>query len=391
MLDFLDTINKYTLRSGSVTHIGGKISKKCAAQLVGSLVLQGRLNHYCAALAAQFMVSSEVLVVASRDAVQGISCEGCTLERQNLSSVPDTGEIFGVATTGNNVVVGYSAGVAMFSGKLELEKIYTLSEYTNSILGIAVTPDGSCLATGGANAIVTVWSRDMSPVHYLAGHTDWVRFVKFTIMDGRGLELFSTGDDGLVLHWDPLVGTLLSRIDFFHGQDIHAFEVSWRTGLIGIARDTPTICLYKPQISGRASNHAVGAVRLEQIGRIDDAHHSVLTALRFSNDSQWIVSAGEDETLSVSSVCQLKRVFVCETFIVRRHCMTFMNTFTSVCVLASPPESSAIIVVACATDGTVVQWVVNPETFKCTYTKKLQLHLGALVSMDVVRSHSDCQ
>ncbi|ESL06160.1 hypothetical protein TRSC58_06170 [Trypanosoma rangeli SC58] len=222
-------------------------------------------------------------------------------------------------------------------------------------------------------------------MHYLSGHTDWVRFVKFTKGTDQRLQLFSTGDDGLILHWDPLAGLLLSRLDSSHGESVRAFEVSWRTGLMAIACDSPIISLYKPREGGVTTSCRPEIHRLEHIGQITDAHRLVPTAVRFSGDSQWVISAGEDETLAVSSVTELKTIFVCSEFITRRHCMAFMNTFTSLCILASPPESSAIIIVACATDGTIVQWVVNPTTARSSYTKKLQLHLGALVGMDFVR------
>nr|CCC95562.1 unnamed protein product [Trypanosoma congolense IL3000] len=388
MQDFLKTINKYALRGGKSQFAGMKISKRYIAQLAGSLVIQGRLNHYCAVLTAQFIVSSEVIVVASRDAIQSISCDCCTLESHNLSHLPDVGDIIGAVTFGSNVVIGYSSGVAKLTSGFKLERNYMFREYTNNILSIAATPDGSCFATGGANAIVTVWSRDVKPVHFLTGHRDWVRFVKFTVVGGDQLQLFSTGDDGLILHWDPLAGTLLSRIDFLHGQDIHAFEVSWKSGYVAVAFDSPTIDLFKPKTESSTSA-GVGVVRLERVGRVTDAHRSVSTALCFTNDSQWVISAGEDETLAVSSVHLSRRLFVCESFIVRRHCMTFMNTFTSLCVIASPPESSAIVVLACATDGAAVQWVINPETLRCSYTKKLQLQIGALVAIGVMQSFFD--
>ncbi|KEG12855.1 1-alkyl-2-acetylglycerophosphocholine esterase [Trypanosoma grayi] len=337
------------------------------------------------------MASNEVLVVVSRDAIQSISCDGYTLEARASASGPSAGEISGIAAAGGSAAVSYSAGVARYSSRLELERDAAFGGYSNNILSIAVTPDDNWIATGGGNATVTVWSRDMNPLHYLAGHTDWVRFVKFTRMYNDTLHLFSAGDDGLILHWDPLTGVMLSRLDYSQGQGIQAFEVSWEKGLIAVACDNPTIALYKPQDNeGKMALRNGEVARLENIGRITDAHRSVPTAVRFSRDSQWVISAGEDETLAVSSVCEPRRMFVCCDFITRRHCMTFMNTFTSLCILASPPDSTVIIIAACASDGTVIQWVVNPTTSKSTYTKKLQLHLGALVAMDVVRGTTEC-
>ncbi|RNE97864.1 1-alkyl-2-acetylglycerophosphocholine esterase [Trypanosoma conorhini] len=385
MQELYETVSRYAGR-GALSHTPGRLPpRKAAEQFLGSLVFQGRLNSLCAALVARFMVSKETLVVVSRDAVQHISCDGYSLQPRRSALGPTSGEITGVVTADGSVTVGYSAGVSRYSPRLVLEAEIIFDAYTNSILSIAVPPDGSCIATGGGNATVTVWTREMNAMHYLAGHTDWVRFVKFTKGGGQRLQLVSTGDDGLILHWDPLAGVMLSRLDYSHGESVRAFEVSWRTGFIAIACDNPTISLYRPRESGATLPCRPEMHRLEHIGQITDAHRLVPTAVRFSEDSQWVISAGEDETLAVSSVAELKTTFVCSEFVTRRHCMAFMNTFTSLCILASPPESSVIVVAACATDGTVVQWVVNPTTARSSYTKKLQLHLGALVAMDFMR------
>ncbi|RNE98199.1 1-alkyl-2-acetylglycerophosphocholine esterase [Trypanosoma rangeli] len=389
MQELYETVSRYAGRGTPFHSTGRVLPRRAAVQFVGSFVCQGRLNAFCAALVARFMASNEALVVVSRDAVQKVSCDGYSLQPGRTELGPTSGEITGVVASAGFVTVGYSAGVTRYSSRLQLQRELLFDGYANSILSIAVPPDGSCIATGGGNAVVTVWSSEMSNVmHYLSGHTDWVRFVKFTKDNDQRLQLFSTGDDGLILHWDPIAGLLLSRLDSSHGESVRAFEVSWQTGFMAIACDSPIISLYKPREGGVTASCRPEIHRLEHIGQITDAHGLVPTTVRFSGDSQWVISAGEDETLAVSSVTELKTIFVCSEFITRRHCMAFMNTFTSLCILASPPESSAIIIVACATDGTVVQWVVNPTTARSSYTKKLQLHLGALVAMDFVRDNA---
>ncbi|KAH9598279.1 WD40 repeat [Trypanosoma melophagium] len=389
MQELLETVNRYRLRAGSSFSFGKTVPKRAATQFVGSFVSQGRLNSFCASLVAHFMVSDEVLIVASRDAIQRISCDGYTLEAGNSVTAPGSGEISGIAASGGSATVCYSAGIAKYSSRLRLEGDVGFGGYSNNILSVAITPDGSCIATGGGNATVTVWSRDMSPLHYLSGHTDWVRFVKFAKGYNEKLQLFSTGDDGLIFLWEPLTGAMLSRLNYSYGESIHAFEVSWLDALVAIACDSPSIALFKPYDKGVKENNSSGLLKLKKIGEISDVHRSVPTAVRFSGDSQWVISAAEDETLAVTSVYEPRSRFVCCNFITRRHCITFMNTFTSLCILASPPESSVIILAACASDGSVVQWVVNPTTFRSSYTKRLQLHLGALVAMDVIRNGSD--
>ncbi|KAG8343758.1 WD domain [Trypanosoma vivax] len=385
MQDILEAVNRYKLRGTSSFVPGHDLPRKIGAQFIGSLVSQGRLNFFCASLVARFTVSSDVLFVASRDAVQGISCDGFGIESLFSVSGFVAGEVSAMASSGSSVVVGCSAGLVKLSSRLKLHDSVVFDDYTNNILCIAVASDTSCIATGGTNAIVTVWAHDMHPLHYLTGHVDWVRFVKFTKPSYRKSWLFSAGDDGLIFQWDPASGVMLSRIDCTRARDIRAFDVSCEHELMAVACETPTIQLYRITSGTAVATHRSDVVQHCLVGEVADAHCSALTALCLSSDAQWVVSAGEDETLTVSSVKESRRMYICSQFVVRRHCMTFMNTFTALCLLASPPESSAIIVAACATDGTVVQWVVNPMTSRRSYTKKLQLNLGVLVGMDVLR------
>ena len=120
------------------------------------------------------------------------------------------------------------------------------------------------------------------------------------------------------------------------------------------------------------------------MGLITEAHQYTPTAAKFTNDSQWLASASEDETIALSSVADPRHCFVCKEFVTRRHCLSFMNIFNSICVLAAPPLSSVIVIAACSSDGTVVQWVVDPRTSKTGYTKKLQLHIGSFLAMDLI-------
>ncbi|ESL07828.1 hypothetical protein TRSC58_04479, partial [Trypanosoma rangeli SC58] len=239
MQELYETVSRYAGRGTSSHSTGRILPRRAAVQFVGSFVCQGRLNSFCAALVARYMASNEALVVVSRDAVQTVLCDGYSLQPGRTELGPTSGEITDVVASAGSVTVGYSAGVTRYSSRLQLQRELLFDGYSNSILSIAVPPDGSCIATGGGNAVVTVWSPEMSNVmHYLSGHTDWVRFVKFTKGTDQRLQLFSTGDDGLILHWDPLAGLLLSRLDSSHGESVRAFEVSWRTGLMAIACDS---------------------------------------------------------------------------------------------------------------------------------------------------------
>lgn len=383
MQEIIDTVNRYTLRSAGFRD---KPTPGFAArQFLGSLFLRNQLDTIRLSTIAHYMFSTEALIAVSRDGIQTISCEGNAL--WPICSVPNssTSEISGVAVTPGGTLVSSSSGVCYLEGgEPKVMEDRTSSSYAQNILCVSSTPDGKYVATGGGTATVTVWSSDLKPLHHFSGHTDWVRFVKFARGSSPALQLFSTGDDGVICQWDVLAGLLISRLDYARGQSVQVFEVCYYSGLMAITSNQPLIALYCSLSD--STTRAVGedVLRLQPMGLITEAHQYTPTAAKFTNDSQWLASASEDETIALSSVADPRHCFVCKEFVTRRHCLSFMNIFNSICVLAAPPLSSVIVIAACSSDGTVVQWVVDPRTSKTGYTKKLQLHIGSFLAMDLI-------
>lgn len=120
---------------------------------------------------------------------------------------------------------------------------------------------------------------------------------------------------------------------------------------------------------------------LEMETLISGAHDGAITGAKFTNDSEWIVTLGEDEVITLSSIKEPRQTFRCLEGLTRHTCMGLFNVLLSVCIVASPPTSSVIVVLACGSDGTVIQWLVDPRDRRCLYTKKL--HAGALISVAV--------
>lgn len=383
MQEIIDTVNRYTLRSAGFRD---KPTPGFAArQFLGSLLSLRQIDSIRLSTIAQFMFSTEALIAVSRDGIQTISSEGNAL--WPILSVPNssTSEISGVAVTPEGTLVSSANGVRYLEGaEPKVSEDRTLNSYAQNILCVSSTPDGKYVATGGGTATVTVWSSDLKPLHHFTGHTDWVRFVKFARGSSPALQLFSTGDDGVICQWDVLAGSLISRLDYARGQSIQVFEVCFYSGLMAITSNQPLIALYCSLSD--STTRAVGedVLRLQPMGLITEAHQYTPTAAKFTNDSQWLASASEDETIALSSVVDPRQYFVCKKFVTRRHCLSFMNIFNSICILAAPPLSSVVIVAACSSDGTVVQWVIDPRTNRTGYTKKLQLHMGSFLAMDLI-------
>lgn len=381
MQEIIDTVNRYTLRSAAFRD---KPTPGFAArQFLGSLLLRKQLDSIRLSSIAHYMFSTEALIAVSRDGIQTISCEGNAL--WPICAIPNasTSEITGVAVTPAGTLVCGSNGICYLEGgEPKVTEDRVSNNYAQNVLCISCTPDGEYIATGGGTATITVWTADLTPIHYLSRHTDWVRFVKFARGSSPALHLFSFGDDGVICQWDALAGCLISLRAYSLGQSIQVFEVCYNSGLIAISSDQPLIALYCSNSDNTTRAAGEEEMRLQPMTLITGAHRYAPTAAKFTEDSQWLASASEDETLAVINVVNPQVRFICEQFVTRRHCLSFMNIFNSICILAAPPLSSVIIIAACSSDGTVVQWVVDPRTERTSYTKKLQLHLGSFLVVD---------
>eukprot|EP00796_Vickermania_ingenoplastis_P008167 gene8167-5696_t len=272
----------------------------------------------------------------------------------------------------------------------------------------------------------------MHLLYEFVGHTDCVKHLQLTVKNaprkvpaaarGPPLLLYSAGDDGVICLWDLETGVLRSCVRYEpHGLGV--LEVSYHSGLVAIASNKPMLVVYRPAAEptpgaetdrapqSESGNFVVRTYRITSSGDpstgsplaydsqevrqecprlqlatvtlITGAHNRTPTAAKFTEDSQWIASAGEDEVLSICSIAEPRRQFQCLEGLTRRNCFTLFNVLLSVCVLASPPLSSVIIVLACTSDGTLLQWVVDPRDGRCNYTKKLQLNVGGLLAVGV--------
>lgn len=118
---------------------------------------------------------------------------------------------------------------------------------------------------------------------------------------------------------------------------------------------------------------------LEMETLISGSHQGPITGAKFTKDSEWIVTLGEDEVITLSSIKEPRRMFRCVDGLTRHTCMGLFNVLLSVCIIASPPTSSVIVVLACGSDGTVIQWLVDTRNGRSSHTKKM--HAGALISV----------
>src|SRR5262249_6513410 len=86
----------------------------------------------------------------------------------------------------------------------QVRQLATLHGHADSVLTVALSPDGSRIASGSADGVVKVWDRrSKSEVLTLSGHTATVTVVTFS---SDGNRLASGSDDGDVRVWDVVRG-----------------------------------------------------------------------------------------------------------------------------------------------------------------------------------------
>ena len=157
----------------------------------------------------------------------------------------------------------------------------TFSDTFGAIAAVAVSPDGRCLAAGGTDSIVTLWSiADFQPLHLLRGHTLAVTALAFS-EDGR---LLASGgfDEGIHL-WDVQTGELV-RVLQRAAMPIQAWSICIQGHLLAAAGNDKTIHVWNWQRGESLRN-------LNMPGQVD--------TVAFSPDGRLLAGAGEGSEINI--------------------------------------------------------------------------------------------
>jgi WD40 repeat protein len=166
-------------------------------------------------------------------------------------------------------------------------------KHKGDILAVAVSADGTLVASAGADAKVSLWEsngkwlRDLNDPQNK--HREAVRSVGF-IPNSNNSQIATAGTDGIKI-WKQ-DGTFLQTLDL-QGKDQFVY---------GIA--------YSPDGTRSVSAHENGSIKLwEQEGKLwklkfqpEETHKGVVRAISFSSDGSKIISGGGDRTVKLWNV-----------------------------------------------------------------------------------------
>ncbi|MEU4540051.1 hypothetical protein AB0G15_34945, partial [Streptosporangium sp. NPDC023825] len=202
----------------------------------------------------------------------------------------------------------------------DLALTYTLATHIGLVSAVAISSDGTWLASASHDGTVRIWNTDGSQRHILSGHTDWVSAVAIA---PDGTWLASASDDGTIRIWNidgseravlsghtksvktvaiAPDGTWLASASRDRTIRIWNIDGSQRAVLSGHTGSVRTVAI-APDGTWLASASHDGTVRIWNTDgsqrRVLSGHTDWVIAVVIAPDGTWLASASDDGTIRI--------------------------------------------------------------------------------------------
>ena len=203
---------------------------------------------------------------------------GATLTECMFSKVLGTPETLAISPDGL-IVIGDNAGRLQLWNEHGRE-LWLVEGHENRVLSVAISPDGSWIASGGDDRTVKRWAVDDGRcLQTLEGHEDWVKSVAIS-PDGSWIA--SGGGDRMVKRWAVEDGRCLQTLEG-HEHWVLSVAISPDGSWIASGGGDRTVKRWAME-DGRCLQTLEG-------------HEDWVKSVAISPDGSWIASGGGDRTV----------------------------------------------------------------------------------------------
>ncbi|WP_370088543.1 NB-ARC domain-containing protein, partial [Streptacidiphilus sp. MAP12-16] len=158
----------------------------------------------------------------------------------------------------------------------------TITGHTDRVTGVAISPDGTWLATTSNDSTVRVWDRATGrQTATLTGHTSWVKRVAIS---PDGTWLATTSNDSTVRVWDRGTGRQTATL---------TGHTDWVTG-VAISPDGTWLATTSNDSTVRVWDRGTGRQTATLTG-----HTGSVRGVAISPDGTWLATSGSDRTVRV--------------------------------------------------------------------------------------------